>query len=41
MDFIIDGGAHTDIFSPVAVLRNYARALRPGGRLIAVNPAGS
>ena len=37
MDFIIDGGALTDIFSPAAVLRNYARALRPGGRLIAVN----
>ncbi|HXQ84110.1 MAG TPA: hypothetical protein VN769_08585, partial [Xanthobacteraceae bacterium] len=36
-DFIIDGGALTDIFSPAAVLRNYARALRPGGRLIAVN----
>jgi hypothetical protein len=37
MDFIIDGGALTDIFSPAAVLRNYARALRPGGRLITVN----
>src|SRR3984957_15512051 len=37
MDFIIDGGALNDIFSPAAVLRNYARALRPGGRLIAVN----
>jgi SAM-dependent methyltransferase len=37
VDFIIDGGALTDIFSPAAVLRNYARALRPGGRLIAVN----
>src|SRR5580692_6869763 len=36
-DFIIDGGALTDIFSPAAVLRNYARAMRPGGRLIAVN----
>jgi SAM-dependent methyltransferase len=36
-DFIIDGGALTDIFSPAAMLRNYARALRPGGRLIAVN----
>jgi hypothetical protein len=37
MDFIIDGGALTDMFSPATVLRNYARALRPGGRLIAVN----
>jgi hypothetical protein len=36
-DFIIDGGALTDIFFPAAVLRNYARALRPDGRLIAVN----
>jgi hypothetical protein len=36
-DFIIDGGALNDIFSPAAVLRNYARALRTGGRLIAVN----
>jgi SAM-dependent methyltransferase len=41
MDFIIDGGALTDIFSPAAVLRNYARALRPGGRLIAVNNLSS
>jgi hypothetical protein len=37
MDFIIDGGALTDIFSPASMLRNYARALRSGGRLIAVN----
>jgi SAM-dependent methyltransferase len=37
MDFIIDGGALTDIFSSAVVLRNYARALRPDGRLIAVN----
>jgi len=37
VDFIIDGGALTDIFSPAAVLRNYACALRSGGRLIAVN----
>ena len=36
-DFIIDGGALTDMFSPAAVLRNYARALRSGGRLIAIN----
>jgi SAM-dependent methyltransferase len=41
MDFIIDGGALTDIFSPAAALRNYARALRPGGRLIAVNNLSS
>jgi len=41
VDFIIDGGALTDIFSPAAVLRNYARALRPGGRLIAVNNLSS
>jgi len=37
VDFIIDGGALTDMFSPAAVLRNYARALRSGGRLIAIN----
>jgi len=37
MDFIVDGGAFTDLFSPAAALRNYARALRPGGRLIAIN----
>jgi SAM-dependent methyltransferase len=36
-DFVIDGGALADIFSPAAVLRNYARLLRPGGRLIAIN----
>jgi SAM-dependent methyltransferase len=41
VDFIIDGGALTDIFSPAAVLRNYARSLRPGGRLIAVNNLSS
>jgi hypothetical protein len=37
VDFIVDGGALNDIFSPAAALRNYACALRPGGRLIAVN----
>ena len=37
VDFIIDGGALTDLFSPATVLRNYARALRPSGRLIAIN----
>ena len=37
MDFIVDGGVFTDLFSPAAALRNYARALRPGGRLIAIN----
>ena len=31
MDFIIDGGALNDIFSPAAVLRNYARRCGPAG----------
>jgi SAM-dependent methyltransferase len=37
VDFVIDGGALADKFSPAAVLRNYASLLRPGGRLIAIN----
>ena len=36
-DFIIDGGALADTFSPAMALRNYASLLRPGGRLIVVN----
>jgi SAM-dependent methyltransferase len=37
VDFIIDGGALADMFSPASALRNYANLLRPGGRLIVVN----
>jgi hypothetical protein len=37
VDFIVDGGALADTFSPATALRNYASLLRPGGRLIVVN----
>jgi hypothetical protein len=36
-DFIVDGGAVADMFSPATAMRNYAGMLRPGGRLIAIN----
>jgi SAM-dependent methyltransferase len=36
-DFMVDGGAITDLFGPGIVLSNYATLLRPGGRLIAIN----
>jgi hypothetical protein len=37
VDFLIDGGALADSFAPATALHNYARLLRPGGRLIAIN----
>ncbi len=36
-DFIVDGGSMADMFSPAITIRNYARMLRPGGRLIVIN----
>ena len=36
-DFIVDGGALSDLFSPEAAIRNYASMLRAGGRLLAIN----
>jgi hypothetical protein len=36
-DFIVDGGALSDLFSPAAAMRSYAAMLRPGGRLLAIN----
>lgn len=36
-DFIVDGSTLDNVFDPAMTLRNYARLLRPGGRLIAVN----
>jgi SAM-dependent methyltransferase len=36
-DFLVDGSTLDNVFDPAMVLRNYARLLRPGGRLIAVN----
>jgi hypothetical protein len=36
-DFIIDGGALSDLFFPGAALRNYADMLRPGGRMLGIN----
>jgi hypothetical protein len=40
-DFIVDAGSITNIFSPVAALRNYASLLRNGGRLLAINNLSS
>lgn len=36
-DFLVDGGALGDLFSPADALRNYASFLRPGGRLMLIN----
>jgi hypothetical protein len=36
-DVIIDGSSLDNIFDPVTALTNYARMLRPGGRLLAIN----
>jgi len=36
-DFLVDGSTLDNVFDPAMVLRNYARLLRPGGRLIAIN----
>ena len=36
-DFIVDSGAVSDVFAPAVAIRNYARMLRPGGRLVAIN----
>jgi SAM-dependent methyltransferase len=36
-DFIVDGSTLDNVFDPPAALRNYARLLRPGGRLVMVN----
>jgi SAM-dependent methyltransferase len=36
-DFIVDGGAVADLFSPAIAVRNYASMLRPGGRLVVIN----
>ena len=36
-DFIVDGGALSDLFTPAAAIRNYASMLRAGGRLLAIN----
>jgi SAM-dependent methyltransferase len=36
-DFIVDGSTLDNVFDPASALRNYARLLRPGGRLVMVN----
>src|SRR5262245_45050206 len=37
VDFIVDGSSLDNVFDPAAVVRNFARMLRPGGRLITSN----
>src|SRR5262245_7537138 len=37
VDFIVDGSSLDNVFDPAAVVRNFARMLRPGGRLITCN----
>jgi SAM-dependent methyltransferase len=36
-DFIVDGSTLDNVFAPSVVLQNYARLLRPGGRLLMTN----
>ena len=36
-DVLIDGSTLDNVFDPVGVLTNYAKILRPGGRLLAIN----
>lgn len=36
-DFLVDGGALGDLFSPADALRHYGSLLRPGGRLMIIN----
>lgn len=36
-DFIVDGSTLDNVFDPAMTLRNYAKLLRSGGRLVAVN----
>lgn len=36
-DFIVDGSTLDNVFAPSIVLQNYAKLLRPGGRLMMVN----
>jgi SAM-dependent methyltransferase len=40
-DFILDGSTLDNVFDPATVLRNIARLLRPGGRLVSVNVASN
>jgi SAM-dependent methyltransferase len=40
-DFVVDGGTLVDNYSPASVLSSYAKLLRPGGRLIAINNMSS
>ena len=40
-DFILDGSTLDNVFDPAMVLRNIARLLRPGGRLVSVNVASN
>jgi len=36
-DFIVDGSTLDNVFDPAMVIRNFARMLKPGGRLMTVN----
>lgn len=40
-DFILDGSTLDNVFDPATVLRNVARLLKPGGRLVGVNVASN
>lgn len=40
-DFILDGSTLDNVFDPASTLRNMARLLRPGGRLVAINVASN
>jgi hypothetical protein len=40
-DFILDGSTLDNVFDPATALRNYARLLRPGGRIVSINVASN
>jgi hypothetical protein len=40
-DFLVDGSTLDNVFTPSTVLQNYAKLLRPGGRLVLLNAFSS
>ncbi len=40
-DFLLDGSTLDNVFDPATALRNFARLLKPGGRLVSINVASN
>lgn len=40
-DFILDGSTLDNVFDPATALRNFARMLKPGGRLVSISAASN